>query len=473
MRYVRRLLVLAVLVLWTGSASAQLQKIDIKDSRTNPVIVQAFRPVVAKPSESTVRVLADGKDVAFGTVVEADGWILTKWDEIRDRKNIVCKLRDGKELEAKLIGVEPNFDLALLKVEATDLKAVEWRPSKDAKVGRWVASAGMTADPVAIGVVSVGTRKLVFGDQPPKNINFNAGYLGVGLAPGMGGAKVTKVDDGTPAKKAGLMVDDIIFEAAGKPTPDDQVLIDTIGRLRPGDKVQLKFKRAEEEKTTEATLGKRPAKLFGNPQELMGSDLSNRRGGFPVILQHDSILKPKDCGGPLVDLDGKTVGINIARAGRTETYAIPAEEIQKLLPDLKSGKLVLKNEVGKVEALPKDPNQILRVAATITAKDPISKLGKGRYMKIHDVKLTKDVTYIIEMESAEIDSYLIVEDAKGKKVAEDDDGGGFPNARIVFKAPESGEYRILATTFKTDESGRYTLSVRKQAEPEKKDKDQK
>ena len=32
---------------------------------------------------------------------------------------------------------------------------------------------------------------------------------------------------------------------------------------------------------------------------------------------------PADCGGPLVNLDGKVVGMNIARAGRTESYAIP------------------------------------------------------------------------------------------------------------------------------------------------------
>ena len=42
-------------------------------------------------SEATVRVLADGKDVAFGAIVDADGWILTKWDEIRGAKKIVSQ----------------------------------------------------------------------------------------------------------------------------------------------------------------------------------------------------------------------------------------------------------------------------------------------------------------------------------------------------------------------------------------------
>ena len=60
-----------------------------------------------------------------------------------------------------------------------------------------------------------------------------------------------------------------------------------------------------------------------------------RTGGFPTILQHDSVLRPTDCGGPLVDLDGRALGINIARAGRTESYAVPAEIVKPLVEKLR------------------------------------------------------------------------------------------------------------------------------------------
>ena len=72
--------------------------------------------------------------------------------------------------------------------------------------------------------------------------------------------------------------------------------------------------------------------------------MSNRRNGFPVILQHDSVVLPEDCGGPLCDLDGHVIGINISRAGRVETYAIPSEVIQPLLSDLMSGRFAVKKE---------------------------------------------------------------------------------------------------------------------------------
>ncbi len=40
-----------------------------------------------------------------------------------------------------------------------------------------------------------------------------------------------------------------------------------------------------------------------------------------------------------MDLDGKVIGINIARAGRVESYALPAATVRSMLPDLMSGKL--------------------------------------------------------------------------------------------------------------------------------------
>lgn len=66
-------------------------------------------------------------------------------------------------------------------------------------------------------------------------------------------------------------------------------------------------------------------------QEDVWGDLSDVRSGFQQVLQHDTVLKPADCGGPVVDLNGKVLGVNIARAGRVETLALPATQVQKLV----------------------------------------------------------------------------------------------------------------------------------------------
>ena len=59
----------------------------------------------------------------------------------------------------------------------------------------------------------------------------------------------------------------------------------------------------------------------------------------PVVLQHDTVLRPNQCGGPVVNLDGQAVGVNIARAGRVASYALPASVVLPLLEELKSGRL--------------------------------------------------------------------------------------------------------------------------------------
>ncbi len=72
---------------------------------------------------------------------------------------------------------------------------------------------------------------------------------------------------------------------------------------------------------------------------LLGGAVSKRSSDFSAVFQHDTVIRPVDCGGPLVDLTGKVIGINIARAGRTETYALPADVVVPLLAALESGRL--------------------------------------------------------------------------------------------------------------------------------------
>src|SRR5207253_1462579 len=144
----RKLFTPFVLMLVLTAAPAFGQKDNLKSS---PQILAALAEVIAKPSESTVRIRypdEDGKmkDAALGTIVGADGWIVTKFSELKG--DWLCKLKDGRELPAKVVGVHPQYDLALLKVEAKDLSVAPWRESKEDAVGSWVASPGIDKEPV-------------------------------------------------------------------------------------------------------------------------------------------------------------------------------------------------------------------------------------------------------------------------------------------------------------------------------------
>lgn len=333
--------VLAVLLHTAGDAAAQR---DLP-GRNTPGVLAAFRAVVARPSESVVRVLCDDKEAALGAVVAADGWIVTKGSLLKGR--ISCKVKDGRSFAARITGIEETHDLAMLKIEAADLKPIDWRPSQSAEVGNWLATPVPADLPAAIGVVSVAVRSPGGRDVSRRAPAPNSGYLGVGLDLGENGvAVIAMVERGGAADKAGLKVGDVVLTVAGRKVPSPDRLVATIQNFKPGQVVQLRVKRGESEVDLRAILGKRPTGTInrGDMMNMMGSTLSERRGGFPTILQHDTVIKPTDCGGPIVDLDGKAVGINIARAGRTESYAIPSEAVQGLLTDLRSGKLAPKAE---------------------------------------------------------------------------------------------------------------------------------
>ena len=64
-----------------------------------------------------------------------------------------------------------------------------------------------------------------------------------------------------------------------------------------------------------------------------GAVPSDRDSNFPVVFQHDSPLFPEQCGGPICDLRGNVLGINIARESRAASYAIPAKHVRTILDD--------------------------------------------------------------------------------------------------------------------------------------------
>jgi serine protease Do len=337
-------------------ALAQVPRPDPNLTKSSESLRGLFKNVVAAADKSTVIVQgASGgsKDkpaqVALGTIVAPDGFILTKASEVVGRDGLKVTIA-GKPLEAKVVGVSEPQDLAMLKVEATGLNAVTWADLKKEKVevGEWVASAGTSGgsgEPIAVGVVSVGRRKIAGRN----------GFLGVMLAPTDGsGAKILQVLTDSAAEKAGLRVDDVVTAVNGKHVKDHEELIDAMHAYHPGDVVTLSVKRGEEVLQLRATLGTnavRESSRF-NMMNLMGGPTSKRSSDFTAVLQHDTVIRPVDCGGPIVDISGKVIGINIARAGRTETYALPADIIVPLIEPLKNGKLAPVNakEPGPVKA---------------------------------------------------------------------------------------------------------------------------
>lgn len=333
-----RLFVLVPLVL-VGIVAVPPAEVSAID-KMQPKVLAAFRDVVSSASHSTVKVLSEGKQVALGTIVTSNGYITTKSSELKTKLQV--QLHDGRKLDARVVGTERDLDLALLKVDVDKLPVAPWSTGPVPTVGSWLATPDLRKEPVSIGVVSVA----------PRTIPAPSAALGIELGSDTNQARINDIIKGSAAQKSGLQVDDIIRSVAGKEIMGPRQLVEMIRGYQPGEKVDLVIERGTEQLNIAVVLGSRSQILHGDRSEFqnsLGGPLSERRGGFTQAIQHDSVLTPKDCGGPLVDLDGKVVGINIARASRVESYALPVSVVRPALDDLlkKAGVLPLPPAPGE------------------------------------------------------------------------------------------------------------------------------
>jgi serine protease Do len=105
----------------------------------------------------------EAQSLGSGFIISADGYVLTNNHVIADADEIIVRLSDRSELEAKLIGTDPRSDVALLKVEGNGLPTVKLGKSEDLKVGEWVLAIGSPFGfdhSVTAGIVSAKGRSL-------------------------------------------------------------------------------------------------------------------------------------------------------------------------------------------------------------------------------------------------------------------------------------------------------------------------
>lgn len=326
-----------------------------QQSKYSPELLAPFKPVNNLLSDSTVRVLSNDSDAAYGTVVSPDGYILTKASELRGPVTVV--LKDGSAHEVEVVSVHKGTDLALLKLDlkkagVPQLKPVKFSDSKQAATGNWLLAPSPRSDPVAVGIVSVPTRDLR-GSELTSTVNYNRGVIGIGTVDcdEPQGAKITRFQKESAGQESGLMKDDIILSVDGRTVKDTPTLLEVLSDYRKEETIRIKVQRGDVCKEIDVTLGSRILDKDLDRGEIMnryGSRLSGRRTGFPTILQTDMILDAHNCGGPVCDLDGNVLGISIARAGRVETWVLPSEVIRPLLTDMKAGKFPPPTSVKKV-----------------------------------------------------------------------------------------------------------------------------
>ena len=355
-------------------------------SKRNEQFLEVFDPIIASASASTAIIYSGRRQVAMGTVVDSDGLILTKASELRN--DLKCKLPDGKSYDASVLGVDPATDLALLKIVASQLPTIEWSNNPSPTTGHWVATPNQKDEPLAVGVISVNEREIL-PSRP---------FIGIQMLPTENnvGVRITRVIPGTPADRSDILVNDVVIKLDDIEISDQESLRDNIGQYSIGDVATLTVKRGKKEMKIRLILADEenlnPQFDRSRQQNSMGSTLSKRRKDFPLAFQHDSMLDAKNCGGPIVDLDGRVVGINIARDGRVSSLALPRSIVEPVVERLKTGNF--SPAVVNAERLKKVDTQLQEIYAKLEEL-PGKKESLERTLSVADAR-TEELQRMLE-----------------------------------------------------------------------------
>ena len=232
---------------------------------------------------------------------------------------------DGELVELEVLQRDTDNDLVLLRSPSKHADGVSLNPDPDVatKAGVFI----IAPDAKGPGQVSIVSAKS-FRSQK----QMSRGFLGVVPATfrKREGAVLNEVRLDGAAKKAGLKVGDVVTQMNDTVINTDSDMRAFLTKLDPRVTIIAKILREGEEIEKAITLGAFPSSSNHAADRM---NKSGRRDGFSTVILHDANLQPEKCGGPVFDLSGNFIGMNIARNSRVRSYALPITVIKEFVED--------------------------------------------------------------------------------------------------------------------------------------------
>jgi serine protease Do len=313
-----------------------------------------------------------------GVIISDNGYIVTNNHVIANADEIEVNLNDNRSFKAKLVGADPNTDIAVLKIDEKNLRFVNFGNSDNVRVGEWVLAVGNPFDltsTVTAGIVSakgrnIGILREQYGiesfiqtdaavnpgnsggalvDLKGRLIGINtaiatptgsyAGYsfavpvslvrkvvddlieygvvqralLGIGIMnvndprlegtiKELNGVYVESITENGAAEEAGLKKGDIVIKINDNEVKNVAELQDMVARNRPGDKIDVTFKRDGKIKTVSAKL-----KNLDNEIKIVRRDDSYKIEGAALRNASEEEIKKYNVDGGVI-LEGISSG---------------------------------------------------------------------------------------------------------------------------------------------------------------------
>jgi serine protease Do len=156
-----------------------------------------------------------------GVIISSDGYIVTNNHVVDGAKVVTVTLSDGRELSARVIGRDPQTDVAVIKVQAKDLPAITFAPSRNVEVGDRVLAIGNPfgiGETVTTGIVSATGRRAGIGLKYEDFIQTDAA-----INPGNSGGALVDVEGRLVGINTAILSHSGGFQGVGLAVPSDIV----------------------------------------------------------------------------------------------------------------------------------------------------------------------------------------------------------------------------------------------------------
>ena len=171
-----------------------------------------------------------------GVIISTDGYVVTNNHVIQGADEVLVSLDDGRELTAKVIGRDPQTDIAVVKVDATDLPAVTFADSSRIEVGDRVLAIGNPfgiGETVTTGIVSAKGRRAGLGLDYEDFVQTDAA-----INPGNSGGALIDVDGRLIGINTAILSRSGGFQGVGLAVPSNLVSQVVDGLVRHGKVVR-------------------------------------------------------------------------------------------------------------------------------------------------------------------------------------------------------------------------------------------
>lgn len=271
------------------------------------------------------------RGMGSGFIVSSDGVVLTNAHVVAEAKEVMVRLTDKREFRAKVIGVDRQSDVAVLRIDATGLPAVSLGDVRAVKVGEWVLAIGSPygfENTVTAGIVSAKARSL------PDESFVPFLQTDVAVNPGNSGGPLFNLRGDVIGINSQIFSTTGGFMGLSFAIPIDVAIKVKDELVRYGKVTRGRLGVAIQDLTPEiaATWGLRSAKgalVTGVEPAGPAQRAGIRPGDVIVALNGEEVLSATELPAKIADLKpGTRATVRVARGGRSQELTVAVAEMK-------------------------------------------------------------------------------------------------------------------------------------------------